>query len=251
MHRFFIPHDEIRSKGYVLSGPQWHHGKTVLRLTEGDRLSVFDGEGNEYLVSLDRATPHEAHLHVLSHTKTPKLPYSMTLFQALPKNKTMDMIIQKATELGVSEIRPILSDRSVVRMNSDEASEKIQRWHQISIEAAKQCGINWLPKIGSIQTVKEVCSQKLSYSLALIGSLQSEAKPLWNYLESNSIPLTKVAIMIGPEGDFTPAEIGQARSAGFQPLSLGPLVLRSDTAVIYAMSILSYELNKTYKNLSK
>ncbi len=247
MHRFFIDRSEIHGNTLHLMGDEWHHCQTVLRAKKGDRIIIFDGKGNEYFTEISDTTKKKATLHLLQRTTTPPFPYTMTLVQALPKSKVMDFIVQKATELGIHEIIPVLSERSVVKLKPTEAHSKITRWRELSIEAGKQCGLNWLPQISLPKTIREVINHRPYYHLAFIGSLQNNAKPLWEYLINSKLGFSgfsNIVIMIGPEGDFTPAETALAQSAGFQPLSLGPLVLRCDTAAIYAISTLSYELRR-------
>src|SRR3989338_1334844 len=156
MHRFFISKSEAKASTLFLTGSEWHHCQTVLRSKKGDRITLFDGDGNEYLTEIIEIDRKGAQLRLLQKTSTPRPPYSITLAQALPKNKAMDFIIQKATELGACEIIPILSDRSIMKLEKEEATSKIARWREISIEAAKQCGLNWLPQISSPKTVKEM-----------------------------------------------------------------------------------------------
>ena len=244
MHRFFLTKAEVNADPLLLKGPEWHHCRTVLRAKKGMRITLFDGEGNEYLTEIIDLTSKNAKLRLLQKSTTPRLPYSITLAQALPKNKVMDYIIQKATELGTVEIIPLFSERSVVKLDTKEIINKMSGWRETSIEAAKQCGLNWLPKISAPKTVKEIAGDRKKHHLGFIASLQPDAKPLWNYLTETTASTSTALLMIGPEGDFTPAEIGLARSAGFQPISLGPLVLRCDTAAIYAISTLNYEMQR-------
>ena len=244
MHRFFIPRSQIIENLLLLKGSEWHHCRTVLRAKKGDLITLFDGEGTEYITEINEMDRRAAKLKLLQKNFSNRLPYSIHLAQALPKSKPMDFIVQKATELGVCEIIPMLSERSVVKLRKDEANSKLSRWQDIAIEAAKQCGLNWLPQISHPQTVKEVVTNCSKYHLALIGSLQAHAKPLWSYLSEINQRIRNAIIMIGPEGDFAPAEIEMACSAGFRPLNLGPTVLRCDTAAIYSISTLIYELSR-------
>jgi 16S rRNA (uracil1498-N3)-methyltransferase len=151
----------------------------------------------------------------------------------------MDLIVQKATELGVATIVPLVSDRTLVKL--DEDSKKVERWREIALESCKQCGNNWLPEIQSPQKAHDFLATLPQYDLKLIASLQPGAKPLKKILGDSAKP-SSILILIGPEGDFTPAEISLAKSAGCLPLSLGPLVLRAETAAIYTLSILHHEL---------
>ncbi|MGA2138034.1 MAG: 16S rRNA (uracil(1498)-N(3))-methyltransferase [Verrucomicrobiia bacterium] len=234
MHRFFLPNLQQP----LLSAEEAHHALHVLRLKVGDTLNVFDGRGHEAQARIAEITKDSVRLTILQHSNTPPLPCRITLAQAIPK-KSMDLIVQKATELGVTSIVPLVSERSVVKL--DEDSKRIERWHEIALEACKQCGNNWLPEIQPPRKSREFLNSPGQFDLKLIASLQPDSKPLKKILGESTAPKS-VLILIGPEGDFTPAELGLAKSAGCLPLSLGPLVLRADTAAIYTLSILHHEL---------
>jgi len=248
MHRFYLPPSQTKSSSITLSDSEAHHLLHVLRGKEGDRVTVFDGCGQELTCAVAKAEKSRVTLKVLQRTATAPLPYQITLAQAVPKARNMDLILQKATELGVHGIVPLLSARTVVQLEADDIATKLERWQQIVIEAAKQCGANWLPKVESPQKPAEFFHSASRAQLNLIGSLQPDSRQLPNilddYREEHGSRPKQGTIVIGPEGDFTPAELADARSAGFRPLTLGPLVLRSETAAIYALSILAYELQQ-------
>jgi 16S rRNA (uracil1498-N3)-methyltransferase len=246
--RFYLPKKEIESKGLVLSEGEAHHCHDVLRLREGDRAVVFDGEGREHVCKIEQASSKEVLLKEIQQQKTPRLPFRMTLAQAIPKGKTMDTIIHKATELGVHRIIPVTSERTVVRVEAGQkdADAKRERWREIVVEAAKLSGNNWLPEVDGPRTVRELAAEVRQHDLAVVGSLQPGSRFLKDYLdeyaaEKKNLPLS-VLVCIGPEGDYTPAEVGQLVGAGCQPITLGQVVLKSDTAAIYALSTLAYEL---------
>ena len=158
----------------------------------------------------------------------------------------MDLIVQKAVEIGAAEIAPLLSDRTVVRLDEESAASKQAKWQTAAIEAAKQCGQNWLPQVQTPKTLAQFFAEHRRFDLQLIGSLQSDAlhlkKILAEYSREYGDRPASVLMLVGPEGDFTPAELSLARSHGCQPITLGPVVLRVETASIYCLSILSYEL---------
>jgi 16S rRNA (uracil1498-N3)-methyltransferase len=243
-HRFYLSKADINKQGLILSGSEWRHCQVVLRAKKGDKVTVFDGEGTEYLTEIRDASSKQAQLQLIQKSTSSRPSYSISLVQALPKNKVMDYIIQKATELGVVEIIPVMSERSTVKVDTEDASSKLERWKEITIEAAKQCGLNWLPTIRPPMTVKAATDLRSNYKMGFIASLQPEAKSLWHYLTDSKTAEGNALVMIGPEGDFTPAEISLARSSGFQPITLGPLILRCDTAAIYVLSTLSYEMRR-------
>jgi 16S rRNA (uracil1498-N3)-methyltransferase len=204
------------------------------------------GRGLEIKARIQSTDEKRVHFAKLTSAQVPRGKDFISLAQAMTKNKSMDLIIQKATELGVSELIPLQSDRSVTQVNEEKAESRLAKWQQLTVEAAKQCGQNWLPQIRPVQKPKAFVSQG-GYTLKLIASLQPEALPLKKtlaqHLGSSASP-RRIVVMIGPEGDFTPAEIGEARAAGFLPVSLGPIILRSETAAFFLLSALAYELSE-------
>ena len=172
---------------------------------------------------------------------------TFNLLQALPKGKLLEAIIQKATELGVFRIVPLLSERVVAKLDSREAQHKAEKWRAVAIESIKQCGSGWLPQIEPPMTPQQFLARKgEKFDLALLASLQSDAKHprecFRNLLGEQRSRPKSVCIWIGPEGDFSPAESAAIKSGGALPITLGPLVLRTETAAIYCLSILNYEL---------
>ncbi|RME67883.1 MAG: 16S rRNA (uracil(1498)-N(3))-methyltransferase [Verrucomicrobia bacterium] len=238
---------EVEPAEIRLDREESHHLVAVNRAREGDTVVAFDGLGREWVCECVAADKREAVLKVRFAQKARPLPYRITLAQAVPKGRYMDAIIRKATEIGAAAIVPLLSERTVVRVDDEEAGKKKEKWVTATIEAAKQCGNPWLPEIAepvSVETFVE--RQSGNYDLKLIASLQPGAQSLREVLtrfrnEQKREP-ANVAWMIGPEGDFTTAEMAAARNHGFEPISLGPLVLRCETAAVCALSVLSYEL---------
>ena len=273
MHRFYIAPNEWNPDSLVLSGSEAHHARNVLRMERGAKLVVFNGQGREITAEIVDLFRHgtdspgrardEIRLRKLHEGETPPLRCRITLGQAVPKGKNMDLIIQKAVEIGAAEICPLISDRTVVHVDPESAAQKQTKWQTIAIEAAKQCGQNWLPQVHAPRKLKDffsvveaaVPSRNLSRAaetaastpdLRLIGSLQSDAqhlkKILAEYASQHGDRPASVLMLIGPEGDFTPAELGLARSHGCRPITLGPIILKVETAAIYCLSVLSYEL---------
>jgi 16S rRNA (uracil1498-N3)-methyltransferase len=154
----------------------------------------------------------------------------------------MDLIIEKATELGVSEIVPIISDRTVVRLDPAEAARKQEKWQRVVIEACKQCGQNWLPTVGLPVTLPKFFASQPIADLKLIAAIEDQAEPLKLILAKRTAPIRSALICIGPEGDFTPAELNLAKENGCAPMTLGPIILRAETAAIYSVSVLAHEL---------
>ncbi|HZJ38420.1 MAG TPA: 16S rRNA (uracil(1498)-N(3))-methyltransferase [Chthoniobacterales bacterium] len=246
MHRFYLAPDDWHQDALVLKGTEAHHCRNVLRLEPADRVVLFNGQGREITAEIVSSNPVQINLRKLHDAHTPPLRCRITLGQAIPKGKNMDLIVQKAVEIGAAEIAPILSDRTVVRLDDENGAAKQMKWQSIAIEAAKQCGQNWLPQVQTPQTLIQFFQNQQRFDLQLIGSLQSDAvhlkKILAQYSAEHGSRPTSVLMLVGPEGDFTPAELSLARSQGCQPITLGPIVLRVETASIYCLSILSYEL---------
>ena len=243
MHRFYIPPQAWNIDSLTLDEAETHHAIDVLRMNPGDKAVVFNGRGVEATVEVAAITRKTVTLRKLLQSKSAPIGCQITLAQAVPKGKAMDLIVQKAVELGVAAISPLISERTVIQVEEDDAARKQQKWQTVAIEAAKQCGQNWLPKVDLPLSPKEFFAQSAPFDLMLIASLQPDAMHLKKLLaETAGKAPRSVLVLIGPEGDFTPAEIGLAKSHGCRPLTLGPIVLRTETAAIYCLSILSYEL---------
>ena len=246
MHRFYISPEQWNPDALVLTGAEAHHARNVLRLEPAAKVVVFNGQGREITTEIISTGSGEVRLRKLSEAQTPSLRCRITLGQAIPKGKNMDLIVQKAVEIGAAEIVPLLSDRTVVRLDEESAASKQAKWQTVAIEAAKQCGQNWLPQVQPPKTLAQFFAEHRRFDLQLIGSLQSDAMHLKKILAEYSLEHgdrpASVLMLVGPEGDFTPAELSLARSHGCRPITLGPVVLRVETASIYCLSILSYEL---------
>ena len=244
MHRFYLPPEQCRGATLTLEEREAHHGLHVLRLRQGERVVVLDGVGNEFSCDVRQLGKDSIQLAVTQKNAIPALPFSVTLAQAVPKGKAMDLIVQKATELGVGRIVPLLSERVVAHLDKD--STRAEKWRQVAIEAIKQSGSAWLPQIEQPLTPKDYLARNERFELPLIASLQPDSRHprllVQTFREEKGRAPQSACIWIGPEGDFTPAEMNAARSAGALPITLGRLILRSETAAIYCLSILNYEL---------
>jgi 16S rRNA (uracil1498-N3)-methyltransferase len=248
MHRFYISPEDWNPGALGLAGAEAHHARDVLRMRVGEKLVIFNGRGREITAEIVDVGSDQIGLRKLHEAETPPLQCRIVLGQAIPKGKNMDLIVQKAVEIGATEIAPIISDRTIVQVDSESAAQKQWKWQQIAVEAAKQCGQNWLPHVHAPRKLSEFFSAAAaeSFDLQLIGSLQPGARHLKQvlaeYSNEHQRPPRSVLMLVGPEGDFTPAELALARRHGCQPITLGPIILRVETAAIYCLSILSYEL---------
>src|SRR5712671_684464 len=246
MHRFYVAPENWDPLGLALRGSEAHHARNVLRMQAGDKLVLFNGEGRELTAEITNVTVDEIRLRKLHESEMAPLRCRIVLGQAIPKGKNMESIVQKAVEIGAAEISPIISDRTIVQVDPESAAQKQAKWQQITIEAAKQCGQNWLPRVHAPCRLGEFFAASATFDLHLVGSLQPGAQHLKGILadyssEHRHLP-ESVLMLIGPEGDFTPAELALARRHECHPITLGPIILRVETAAIYCLSVLSYEL---------
>jgi 16S rRNA (uracil1498-N3)-methyltransferase len=247
MHRFYLPPESTWGDSLQLEGREGHHALRVLRLKRGDLVAVLDGVGNEFLCAVENSSRDAVTLSVSLKNFTLPPPCAITLLQAVPKGKIIESIIQKAVELGARRIVPLLTEHVVTHLDDEDAENKRYKWHQVAIEAIKQCGAAWLPKIETPATPAEFLARKEHFDLSLVGSLQKEHRHprecLQEFQAKHGRLPQSVGVWIGPEGDFTMEELNAIQAAGTLPISLGRLVLRVETAAIYCLSILNYELN--------
>ncbi len=246
MHRFYITPEQGSHNPVLLSERESHHALNVLRLRQGERVVALDGAGHEYLCDVGLTQKHQVELAVAQKSNVPPLPYQITLLQAITKGKAMDAIIQKATELAVHRIVPILADRSVPQPGAEDSENKIEKWEATAIEAIKQCGGAWLPQIEAPVRTSAYLARNERFDLLLIATLQSDGRHPRIQIDSSiqergKLPRT-IGVWVGPEGDFTPAEINAIRNSGALPITLGQVVLRSETAAVYCLSVLNYEM---------
>src|SRR5947209_518824 len=158
MHRFYIAPECWNPDALILRDGEAHHARDVLRMKRGDRAVVFNGRGREITAEIVDLAKEEVLLRKLTETEAARLRCRITLGQAIPKGKNMDLIVQKAVEIGASEIAPLISERTVVDLDPEEAMQKQKKWQQVAVEAAKQCGQNWLPIVRQPQKLRSFFS---------------------------------------------------------------------------------------------
>jgi 16S rRNA (uracil1498-N3)-methyltransferase len=246
MHRFYLPPASCREDLLRLDGREAHHALHVLRLQRGEHVTVLDGAGAEFFCDVESAAKNSLVLAVQEKQFTPAPPCRLTLLVAIPKGKLIESIIQKAVELGAHRIVPLLTERVLTQLDDDGVEAKREKWQQVAIEAIKQCGTPWLPKVEAPQTIAEFLAHGEKMELSLVGSLQTERRHPREWIsefqkQHGQLPRSAGA-WIGPEGDFTLAELQAIETAGAKPVTLGKLTLRVETAAIYCLSFLNYEL---------
>ncbi len=246
MHRFFLdspPGDEV-----TITGQDVVHIRSVLRLSAGDRILVGDGSSRDYLCEITSVEEKKVTAKVCDiFDNFAELPSEITLYQGLPKGDKMELILQKAVELGVSRIIPVEMDRSVVRLDASKKEKKLERYRKIAESAAKQCGRGILPETGPF----------MSFAKALQDGLDRNARLLIPYENAEGIGRTKrilqelepgrpVAVFIGPEGGFSDQEIAMAEEKGAETITLGHRILRTETAGLFMLSLLSFQLENEH-----
>jgi 16S rRNA (uracil1498-N3)-methyltransferase len=246
VHRFYLPTAQVQDPTLFLTGGEAHHACHVLRVRRGGPVVVLDGVGHEFFCEVRDCDRDKVCLKV-NRVQTQAAPLRrVTLLQALPKGKLIEAIIQKATELGASRIVPLLTERVVVQLHDQDVARKASRLQSVAIEAIKQCGSSWLPEVEAPQTPEQFLARPEACELALIASLQAGSRPARECFRAFQAEHGRnphsVAVWIGPEGDFTPSEMQTIEAHGVRPITLGQLVLRTETAAIYCLSIINYEL---------
>ncbi len=220
----------------MLDEEQSRHCAQVLRKQAGDLITVFDGLGRFAQARIISVKKNSVQLEIGDVQYAEKSTPQIILAQAIPKGKTMDWIVEKAVELGVSRIIPLITRYTVVKYTTDEALRKAEKWQKVAMEACKQCGQNWMPIVETPIDWNYYINSS-NDGLKIIASLAEGASSLRELLEKNSEP-QQATILIGPEGDFTSEETVAALAKGFQPVTLGEIVLRTETATMFCLSAL-------------
>jgi 16S rRNA (uracil1498-N3)-methyltransferase len=236
MARFHLP-PEAWLADPVLTGDEARHLSQVLRMKAGDRIMVFDGAGRRASAEVMRVSRDQVSLQLGEILTTPEPLPAITLAQAIPKGKNMDLIVQKSVELGISAIQPLITRNTVVQPGDGKSS----KWQRNALEACKQCGQDRLPLLSEpLPFDRWLEDAAANPGFKLIASLAPGALSLRETLR-RAPGIRDVTVLVGPEGDFTPQETTAALAAGFLPVSLGATVLRAETAAIFCLSALRYE----------
>ncbi len=244
-HRFFVAPELLRRSPIPLEGPLAHQLTRVLRLKPGDRIELLDGSGEVWSVALEQVTPHLCLAREVARYRPvtePVMP--ITLYQAISKGHKLDWACQKATELGVSELVPMATARSIGADLRQVGPTKLERLQRIAQEAAEQSGRARVPQVRPPLPLAEALAEAAPGDLALVGALTPEARSLRQVLGQLAAPPAAVRLYIGPEGGMEEAEVEQARAHGVLPISLGPRVLRTETAGIALLAIVAYALGE-------
>lgn len=242
MPKFFVPRENIHGGEIIIKGADAAHIARVLRMGEGDTLSLCDGRGFDYAARIERAQPREIVCRITQTRRSDTEPnIRVTLFQGIPKASKMEYIIQKTTELGVSKIVPCRMERCVAKIDSagDEA-KKLERWRKIAESAAKQSGRGIIPEIGNIVSVEEAAKRLGKCEIAFAPYECEESLGIKSFLKSCPDE-TDIGFIIGPEGGFDMKEIKLLTDAGIKSVTLGKRILRTETAGEAVLAMVMYE----------
>ena len=226
---------ELEKNRVVLPPEESHHLARVLRVQPGQEMILFDGQGGVAEAVIESVSKSAVEVRVCKRWTVPRPAVQMDLIQAVPRPDRWELVLQKAVELGVSNIQPLLTQHTEFKPNP----KKQERWNKIVLNAALQCEVRWLPSLQPLGKMETILPALNTYDLVLIGSLYEGAKPL-RQIDFSGVK--KAALLIGPEGDFTPKEVEAAVAAGATPISFGTRILRTETAALFGLSILAYEL---------
>lgn len=238
MARVFLPAAAWADEAW-LEGDEARHLGQVLRGRPGDRVEVFDGWGRRAAAEVLEVARGRVRLRLGAAVRVPVLRPAMTLAQAIPKGKTMDLIVQKAVELGVAGIQPLVSRHTVTRPGEGKAG----KWQRVAMEACKQCGQDLLPKVEEPMALGDWLgglSAAAAGELRMVGSLEAGSAPLREVMRAAG-EVGRVVVLVGPEGDLAADELAAARGSGFRPVSLGRIVLRVETASLFCLAAVRYE----------
>ena len=246
-HRFYVPPTQIFDDTVCIRGTDVWHLSKVLRLSKGDEVIVFDGAGREYRVVLGKRKPREVLGAIVEQWEQDnESPLRLTLVQGVPQARKMDLIVQKASEIGVNHIVPVQTERSDIQrkqktLSDEKAAHKLDRWTRIGIEAAKQSRRTAIPTISPLVTFDAWLAQPPTADLRLVLWEQADqTRTLKQALGEQPSAAQSAVVVIGPEGGLTAAEVEHLRARGYQPVSLGTRILRTETAGLVVLGILQY-----------
>lgn len=245
MHTFYVPPPQIDTDTATgvpivirVRGSEQHHLRNVLRITPGEIIRIIDGQGNVYTAEiLDTPTNRSASIARIQTHAFHAIPSpTLALFQGLPKNDKMEIILQKTTELGVTQIVPLHSERTLQKPSQN----RYERWHRVVISATKQCKRAWLPELCNTQQFEASLAELKKFSLRLLLSPHTEEQHIKAVLRETPDP-NAIALFVGPEGGFSDQEVTAAVESGCVPVTLGRNILRTETAAITAVAVITYE----------
>ena len=245
MYHFFAQHENIHDTYIDITGDDVNHVKNVLRMKTGDELLISSGSNVDYYCHISEMTDDNIRAEIDSIDEEGReLGIKVWLFQGLPKGDKMELIIQKAVELGVHEVIPVATRRAVVKLDRKKEESKLKRWNTIAESAAKQSGRMMIPQVHSVLTMKEAFAYAKGFEVNLIPYELAEGMKETRAILEQVKPGMRVGIFIGPEGGFDVEEVESAMAEGIHPITLGRRILRTETAGMTMLSILMFQLEQ-------
>lgn len=243
MHHFFVTPDQIGAESIRMTGTDVNHIKNVLRMKPGEQVLISNGVDRDYHCEVETISAEQVVARILEiREEGTELPAKLYLFQGLPKSDKMELIIQKAVELGVYQIIPVASKRAVVKLDAKKEDVKVKRWNGIAESAAKQSKRIIIPEVTGVMTLKEAFAYGAEFDVNLIPFEHAEGMDGTRKELDRVKPGMKVGIFIGPEGGFDDSEIDLAQTHDVRPITLGRRILRTETAGLATLSILMFQL---------
>jgi len=244
MRRFFVPEGAVKGGSVFIEGADAHHISNVLRMKPGEKLSVCTEDGTEYICVLKSiGDPVEARIEDLCRAAS-ELPARITLFQCLPKKDKMELVIQKSVELGVFRIVPVISERTVSRPDEKKCADRVKRWNAIARNAAEQSKRSVIPEVSMPVDFEQAMALSAENDLNLMPYEHASGMEHTRSVMHSLKGLESIGVIIGPEGGFSEREVGKCRETGFEIVTLGKRILRTETAGIAVLSILMYCLEE-------
>ncbi|MFW5979796.1 MAG: RsmE family RNA methyltransferase [Halanaerobiales bacterium] len=243
MHRFFINHKNIKENKVIIKGNDYKHLAYSLRLKKGDQFIVCSGDGKEITVELIKFYDNKVEGKIIKKSKSENEPQlKITLAQAIPKNRNMELVVQKCTEIGVNTIIPLNTKRTIVKLTEKKEKKRINRWQRIAREAAKQSQRAIIPKITEVKTLKSLNNNLEIYDNVFCFWTGDNSSNIRNKISNSEFINKQLLILIGPEGGFSKKEINFIRkNLNGDILSLGPRILRTETAGIVVPALILHE----------
>lgn len=247
LSRFYLPAEFWSVENLTLAGDEAAHCSRVLRRQVGDEVEVFDGAGRVAVGKIIALSKTNVSIQPHSQQQHEPRQHEIHLLPAMIKAEPFEWLLEKATELGAASVQPVITQRTIVSHSGEHLDKKLSKWQRLMIESAKQCHTPWLPRLLKPRPFSEIIAALPDSLVRIIPALSEHSRRLH---QLNLAQTQDAYVLIGPEGDFTPEEETLAQQQGFQPVTLGPLILRAETAAIAALAMLSHELSRQTEPLS-
>lgn len=243
MQHFFVTPDQVKEDKIYIEGSDVNHIKNVLRMKIGEQLEINDGNNLKYLGHIEEFQDDVIRIQIEERLESDtELPSKIYLFQGLPKADKMELVVQKAVELGATQVVPVETKRAVVKLDSKKKDKKVERWNSIAVSAAKQAARGIVPSVANVMSFKEAVDYAKTMDVMIIPYELAEGMNATKAFIESIKPGQSIAIFIGPEGGFAKEEVELAMESGAQPITLGKRILRTETAGLTTLSILMYHL---------